>query len=368
MTLRATMYRGYSSVYVMSQLSEATIEGLPDALDRYLAHPASSIVRRRIGSSPEDRRAAVETSIVRLPPGLDERAAVVEVARYPLGRSGIVVLTSGGVLVINVDHELMDGGGVIEFAVFLVASAAGEDRPLDARPEARRPVVKGLRTVGPSAVRAYLEESRTGAAPLELPPRPTRSDRDRSGAALVVISVTPALLDRVGSIRHSGRSTANARIISLALGALRRVYRGADDVPVAIPLDLRRYVTSGRVTGNFVGVDVHGTLLASDWSPPAIAASLASRVRSGTAMVRFAHQLLTHSTHLPRRLLGRLRRRKRPRTLMVSVPIVNFRSPLPESAFEPGRQRLVGGVGLAPSASSTTVSVITIGKQISTLR
>jgi hypothetical protein len=90
---------------------------------------------------------------------------------------------------------------------------------------------------------------------------------------------------------------------------------------VFVPVSLLRHVGNRRVVGNFIGIEPLGALHASDWSPAAITARLATATTSGRALVGLAYVVLRELRH------SVLRRRRSQRAGRVAVSMQMLRLP-----------------------------------------
>jgi len=215
----------------------------------------------------------------------------------------------------------------------------------------------------PAAVRAYRAEQ---AGTIQGPPvrRPTADDLALRTAGFETFVLTRDELDRLDALPRRG-SSSSARLGSLAIGTLRRVYRGTADLPVQIPVDLRRWAPPGRIDGDFISVAPLGSLLATDWSPAELGSRIRAAVKARTPIVRSLHAMLWQVSQVPKRRLKRLLgRADGPGRLGVSVSMLIDPTDYADEAWLPGVPRRVGGATVGPWPSSTFVSIVQSGPRV----
>jgi hypothetical protein len=361
--LRDRVYAPYGVVCVLDGLTAATIDGLPDAIGLFVRSEAGRLLRRRYPAlRVPDRRVAtlVRAAVRRMPDDLSPRSLVMlacERTRTP-NPLPVVIVTSGSTVAIRVPHAAMDGRGALEFVRFVIDSAAGEQGSLDLRARPRLPYLRMLaKHLRPAAVQAYRLEQRA-MVPGPIADRPTADDLALRSARFETFVLSADETERLSALGRRSTSSGT-RLGSLALGTLRRVYLGTEDMPVQIPVDLRRWAPSGRVDGNFISVAPLGSLLETEWTAAELTARLRAAVKARTPVVRSLHGILWQTSRAPQRGLDRLLGRA-PRTgrLGISLSMLVDPTDYVDEAWIPEAPRRVGAATVGPWPSSTFVSVV----------
>ncbi len=361
--LRDRPYAASRVVYVIRDLAPATLAGLDSAFRSYLAEPGSVEFRDRLrDASPAGIAAAVAASVIDVDGDPSDHELVMRANATPYLQVPAVVLRSTRAVAISVGHGSMDGGPILEFVTWLITVAAGGTGRRDDRPVITWPLVRGLRKVGRGGFDAFRAVQGLGTVPPVQSAEPTPDDLELRNARIVTRRLTRA--DFAASGAAGRASTESSRVVSAGMTALRRVYRGTEDLPVIVPVDLRRHVKGGRVIGNFMGVAAPASLLASDWSAAAVTGRLSDALTSGAAMVSnvqaLARWLKYHGTDLVRR------RRREPSAgaLSMFIPILGNRRGFPEAAWLPDGVRRVAVVSLDVWPSGTELALITLRDEL----
>ncbi|MCU1473940.1 MAG: hypothetical protein JWQ92_2008 [Amnibacterium sp.] len=364
MRLRDRPYAGASVIYVVDGLADAALDRLPEALSAYVLHPASIEVRDSLGRAPRDSdvAAAVEEAVVRIERYADVRDLIARARALGYGRLPVRVVIAGGTLVVNVHHGVMDGGAILELVTWLVSVSSGADGKRDTRTPLAFPLVHGLRKVGRAGLEDFRANRRTPQPEPVLTHSPTDADLRLETARFGHATLGPDELRRLIALPAGGPTTVMSRVASLAVGAARRLYTGERDVPVIVPVDSRRFVKNARVLGNFMGVAAPAALLASDWSPAAIAARSKAALRGGGAMVSTAHALARWIAHRPKTLLRRSPR-PGPGTVAVFVPMLGLSEAFLGAAWREGASPWIGGATVSAWPSGTALSLLAAGDE-----
>jgi hypothetical protein len=363
---RDAPYAHAAVVYAISGLSERAVAGLEDALAAYVALPASLEFRSVLGPDPDAETIAdrARAAVVRTAPGLTLHQLML--AARGLGFDGLPtrILISGDSVAITVNHGFMDGGPILEYVVWLLSASVGATAKRDTRDPVAHPFRVGLRKVGRDGLRAFLAQRRVEKPPMVIAPVP----RDEHGEVVrrtVALHLSDELVARVTSLPATGAATASARIASTGVAALGRVYTGAGDPVVIVPVDLRRYVGNKRVLGNFMGVGAHSTLRGSSWAPDALTQRLVSATADGSAMIAGFIAVLRWARA---QALGRLRRGRQQRQevagVSVFVPLLGVRKGPPAAVWSTEKEHVISIGSIGEQAGGAALNVLSLGNEV----
>jgi hypothetical protein len=360
MLLRDRLYAPYSVIVVFDGLTESTIDRFPDAVAAFLASPAGHPLRRTTPTGPDldRRRSALRPAVVRMPEGTSLRDLIVAASAAPARALPVSIVASGNALAVRAPHAAMDGRGAMEFCRFVVDTAAGGSASLDRRARPRLPYVRMLaRHLRFDSMRAYRSEQ-AEAVPGPVARIPSLDDLALRTASFDTFVLSDDEVERLRALERRG-SSSSARLGALAIRTLRRVYRGTEDLPVQIPVDLRRWAPAGRIDGNFISVAPLGSLVATDWSAPELGRRLRDAIKAKTPIIRSLHAMLWHLSRAPERAAGgMLHRAAGPGRLGVSVSMLVDPTDYVDAAWVPGADRRVGAATIGPWPSSTFVSIV----------
>jgi hypothetical protein len=272
------------------------------------------------------------------------------------------VVLADRTLAVSVHHGAMDGGAILELVTWLVSVSSGAEGKRDTRTPLRFPILHGLRKVGRAGLDDFLANWRIPQPEPVLTHSPTDADLRLETARFGHATISPADVGRIIALPAGGPTTVMSRVASLAVGAARRLYTSDRDLPVIVPVDSRRFVKNARVLGNFMGVAAPATLLASDWSPAAIAARSKAALRGGGAMVSTAHALARWTVHRPRTLLARSGR-PGPGSVAVFIPMLGLTEPFLAASWRDGTTPWIGGATVSSWPSGTALSLLAAGDE-----
>jgi antitoxin (DNA-binding transcriptional repressor) of toxin-antitoxin stability system len=285
---RNRQHRGFETAYLLDPVDARVIEGLTVARERLVRVDFMGIAGRPWprGARPED---GDDHTVLRLPDELDDLEVLQRVRAGGYAGHPIGIGIAGSRVAVVVPHELADGTESSALLQGLLAAATGVEPPVPDRP-VRFPVLRAIRSVGPSSFIRYVQQ-RSERTP------PSVSAATLDDPALVSLTLDGDRLTQVRRGRSSGgRASISTRLASIAVSALLASARDERVAELQVPVDLR-HEAGGRVAGNFVQAVTLGTVDSSQ-TPGAISVALAAR-REGLIPAMVSGEL--NPRHLLRR-------------------------------------------------------------------